>query len=216
ENLETALAGFTGKLEKLSARRQELIQVNDHAFQWGEMRSKCVEARSRISDLKDEIEESEKQLETVQTLVNNQQERLHTVRRELRHVRQQVKWMLECQAVDEQAFKNRIREEEDYLRQLMEARDGMEKESSEMTEMEKLELLPLQDEVNTLEAYLKGIKGYTQTLQLECYEFQKEMERAKMITIESSENELASLEYQRALEKVDQQMLHFLNEKMEK
>ncbi|KAF8287745.1 hypothetical protein TcBrA4_0013840 [Trypanosoma cruzi] len=216
EDLEKALASFTGKLDKLSARRQELLQVNDHAFQWGEMRSKCVEARSRISDLKDEIEESEKQLETVQTLVNNQQERLHTVRRELRHVRQQVKWMLECQAVDEQAFKNRIREEEDYLRQLMEARDGMEKESSEMTEMEKLELLPLQDEVNTLEAYLKGLKGYTQTLQLECYELQKEMERAKTITIESSENELASLEYQRALENVDQQMLHFLNEKMEK
>ncbi|EKF32622.1 hypothetical protein MOQ_003521 [Trypanosoma cruzi marinkellei] len=216
ENLETALAGFTGTLDKLSARRQELLQVGDHAFQWGEMRSKCVEARSRISDLKDEIEESEKQVETVQTLVKNQQERLNTVRRELRHVQQQVKWMLECQAVDEQAFKNRIREEEDYLRQLMEARDGMEKESSQLTEMEKLELSPLQDEVNTLEAYLKGIQGYTQTLQVECYELQKEMERAKMITIESSENELASLEYQRALEKVDQQMVHFLNEKMEK
>ncbi|ESL08435.1 hypothetical protein TRSC58_03862 [Trypanosoma rangeli SC58] len=178
------------------------------------MRSKCVEARSRIRGLKNEIEEGEKQLESVQTLMKNRQERLHTVQRELRHVQHQVKWMLECQAADEQAFRNRIREEYDYLQQLMEARNEMEAESSQLTVAERLDILPLQDDVNALEMCLNEMQEYTQKLQLQCRDLQSETEKASNDAIESSENDLVSLAYQRALESADQRMMHFMNEQM--
>ncbi|RNF03569.1 uncharacterized protein Tco025E_08152 [Trypanosoma conorhini] len=215
ENLESELACLAGELDILSARWRELRQVSDHAFQWGEMWSRCVEARSRICALKEEIEEGEKQRESIQTLMNNRQERLHTVRRELRQVRQQVRWLLECQAADEQAFRNRIREEEDYLRRLVEARNEVETESAQLTETEKLESSPLQDDVNALEAYLKEIQADTQKLQLQCRDLQDETERANKNATESSQNEVTTLAYQRALESYDQQMMHFLNEEMQ-
>ncbi|KEG10097.1 hypothetical protein DQ04_04181020 [Trypanosoma grayi] len=212
--LEEELDVLTGKLDDLHARWKEARQMGNHEFQWGEIKSNLEKTIGRTCDLQAEIQISGKQLEAVKTSTETEKERLNTIRKELQRTQQHVKWMLECQTVDEQNFKNRIRDEEEYLRQLMEARDTTEKEVAQLTAKEGLEMLPLQEDVDVLEMYLEEMQRRTHALQIQCQDLRHQVEETKK-SAEVSDQASLSLAYQRAVEYVDQKLIQSLNGKQE-
>ncbi|KAH9578102.1 hypothetical protein LSM04_004990 [Trypanosoma melophagium] len=127
QDLNSELTSLRNKLNDLDMSWREAHQTSDHEFKWGEMKSKLSQTLSHTTDLQNEIKECEKQIVAIESLMSNRREGISTGRRELHQTQQHVKWLLECQVIDDQSFANRIREEEENLRQLTEARNEMEK-----------------------------------------------------------------------------------------
>ncbi|ORC90357.1 uncharacterized protein TM35_000081550 [Trypanosoma theileri] len=215
QDLNSELTLLSNKLHTLDMSWREARQASDHEFKWGEMKSKLSQTLSHTTDLQDEIKECEKQIVDIEDLMNNRLERISTVRRELQQAQQQVKWLLECQVIDDQSFTNRIKEEEENLRQLIEARNEMEKEVSQLNEKEGLEVLPLKEDVDILEQYLEEMQNRTHELQLQYQDFKYQVEEAKKIEADLSGNTALPHIYKRSVEYVDQQLIRSLNEQLE-